>query len=50
MNRRDDRVESLFAMDFSERDRSHGLRAIEERFVAGKGTGEGATEFMHNSG
>jgi len=50
MNRRDDHAEPLFATDFSERDRSHCLRAIEERFVAGKGASEGATAFMNNSG
>jgi len=30
MNRRDDRVEPLFATDFSERGRSHCLRAIDK--------------------
>jgi len=49
-DRRDDRVEPLFATDFSERDRNHCLRAIEERFVAGKWASEGATVFMKNSG
>jgi len=50
MNRRDDRVEPLFATDFSKRDRSHCLRVIEEKFVAGKGASEGVTVFMNNSG
>jgi len=50
MNRRDDRVEPLFATDFSERVRSHCLRAIEEKFVASKGASEGATAFMNYSG
>ncbi|MBL4760300.1 MAG: hypothetical protein JKY80_05540 [Mariprofundaceae bacterium] len=50
MNRRDDCVEPLFATVFSERDRSHCLRAIEERFVADKGASKGATVFMNNSG
>jgi len=49
MNRRDDRVESLFATNFSETDRSHCLRAIEDKFVASKGASEGATAFMNNS-
>jgi len=48
MNRRDDRVEPLFATDFSERVRSQ--RAIEERFVASKGASEGAAAFMNYSG
>jgi len=50
MNRCDDRAEPLFATDFSERARSHGLRVIEERFVASKGASEGAAVFMNNPG
>jgi len=48
MNRRDYRAEPLFATDFSECARSHGLRALEERFVAGKGASEGAAAFMNS--
>jgi len=50
MNRCDDRAESLFATNFSEGARSHCLRAMEEKFVAGKGISEGAAVFMNNPG
>jgi len=50
MNRCDDRAEPLFTTNFPERDHSHCLRTIEEKFVAGKGASEGATAFMNYSG
>jgi len=50
MNRRDDRAGPLFATGFCEQVRSHRLRTHEQRFVAGKGTSEGAAVFMNNPG
>jgi len=49
MNRCDDRAGSLFA-DFFDEVRSHCLRTTEKRFVANKGTSEGAAVFMNYPG
>jgi hypothetical protein len=50
MNRRDDRAEPLFATGFCEQVRSRRLRTPEKKFVADKGTSEGAAVFMSNPG
>jgi hypothetical protein len=50
MNRCDDRAEPLFAKDFAEEVYSYCLRTTEERFVADKGTSEGAAVFINNPG
>jgi len=50
MNRRDDRAGPLFATGFCEQVRSRRLRAHKQRFVAGKGTSEGAAAFMNSPG
>jgi len=49
-DRRDDRAEPLFATGFCEQVRSRRLRTHEQRFVAGKGTSEGAAAFMNSPG
>jgi hypothetical protein len=50
MNRRDDRAEPLFATGFCEQVRSRRLRTHEQKFVADKGTSEGAAVFMNSPG
>jgi len=50
MNRCDDRAGHLFATNFFKEVHSHCLRTTEKKFVADKGTSEGAAVFMNNPG